>query len=301
LYVPSGVEPTPAQRIVEANALLRPGDAVTGWAALHWLGAAWFDGTTDGTKFRDVPLATRRHLVAQPGVRVSQEFVLPGEITVTDGLALTVALRSVVFEMRYAGGLGDAIVALDMACYADLVTLAEVRDHLATIGPVTGIRQARAALLEADENSWSPRETRMRGVWIRRAGLPRPLCNQPVFTLQGRHVGTPDLIDPALGVIGQYNGGDHRSLAGASTDVTQDAAYRDLGLEPVTMLATDWAELDGITARLQAAASRAGARTAAPGWTVVPPSWWTPTTTVAHRRALSESQRERLLRYRRAA
>lgn len=301
MYVPSEVEATAAQRIVEASALLRPGEAVTGWAALHWLGAAWFDGTTDGEARRDVPLSTLRHVAGQPGVQVSQEFVLPAEITVLDGLAITVALRSVVFEMRYAAGLGDAIEALDMACYADMVSLTEVRDHLTRIGPVTGIQQARDALQEADENSWSPRETRMRGVWVRRAGLPRPLCNQPVFTLEGRHVGTPDLIDPVLGVIGQYNGGDHLSLAGAATDVTQDAAYRELGLEPVTMLATDWADLDGITDRLRAAAARAEARTAAPGWTVVPPSWWTPTTSVAQRRALSAWQRERLLRYRRAA
>ena len=46
----------------------------------------------------------------------------------------------------------------------------------------------------AEENSWSPRETRMRGVWMQRAGLARPRCNAPVFTLEGRHVGTPDLI-----------------------------------------------------------------------------------------------------------
>ena len=163
------------------------------------------------------------------------------------------------------------------------------------------IQQARDALVEADENSWSPQETRMRGVWTRRAGLPRPLCNAPVFTLDGRHVGTPDLVDPETGLAGQYNGSDHLSLVGAATDVKQEAAYRDLGLETVTMLATDWRDLDGFVERLHAAARRARSGPRSRAWTVDPPDWWTPTHTVARRRALDAEQRARLLRYRRAA
>ena len=92
----------------------------------------------------------------------------------------------------------------------------------------------------------------MRGVWTKRAGLPRPLCNTPVFTLDGLHVGTPDLISPELGLLGLYNGSDHLTLVGASADQKQESAYRDLGLEVVTMLATDWADLDDFTARLRA-------------------------------------------------
>lgn len=281
--------------------MLHGGDAVTGWAALHWQGAAWFDGTVDGLEARDVPVVASRHLVAQPGFSVSQEFLAPREIATVDGIAVTSASRSVTFEMRYADGLGAAIVALDMACYSDLVSIAEVSAYIAELGPVTGIQQARDALLEADENSWSPRETKMRGVWTRMARLPRPMCNSPVFTLEGRHIGTPDVIDPVLGLVAQYNGSDHITLAGTASDLKQDAAYRDLGLEPVTMVASDWGDLDEFTERLLAAAHRARARTAKPLWTVEPPEWWTPTQTVAQRRALAEWQQDRYLRYRRVA
>jgi hypothetical protein len=301
LVVPAELEPTPEQRTVEASAVLRDGEAVTGWAALRWQGAAWFDGTVDGTQPRDIPLVASRHLIAQPGFSVSQEFLAPAEILSVDGLAVTAAQRSVTFEMRYADGLGDAIVALDMACYSDLVSVAEITAYIAALGPVTGIQQARDALLEADENAWSPRETQMRGVWTRVARLPRPLCNAPVFTLEGRHVGTPDLIDPVLGLVAEYNGSDHITLAGTATDLKKDAAYRDLGLEPVTMVASDWVALDDFTERLLAAAHRARARTATPRWTVEPPEWWTPTRTVAQRRDLADWQRERYLGYRRAA
>lgn len=281
--------------------MLGEDEAVTGWAALHWAGAAWFDGTADGVALREVPLVARRHLRAQPGFSVSQEFLHPREIEVVDGLPMTRAVRSLTFEMRYADGLGAAIECLDMACYADLVSIAEVTAYVAQLGPVTGIQQARDALAEADENSWSPRESQLRGVWTRRAGLPRPRCNVPVFTLDGRHVGTPDLIDPLSGLVGLYHGDTHLSLVGASGDAVKEDAYRDVGLEPVSVLAPHWGDLDALASRLVAASRRAAARRGPRAWTLDVPSWWTPTDTVARRRALTEGQRRRYLRYRRAA
>lgn len=301
LVVPASVEQTPEQRIVEAAAVLRDGEAVTGWGAPRWRGGAWFDGRTDGTETRNVPLVATRHLMAQPGFSISQEFLSPADVTIHDGVPITHSVRAVVFEMRYAAGLGDAITALDMACYSDFVSIAEVAGYLAGLGPVTGIGQAREAVARAHENSWSPRESSMRGVWTRFAGLAPPLCNAPVFDMAGRHVGTPDLIDPELGLVAQYNGADHINLAGVANDISTEAAFRALGLECVTMLATDWGALDAFTDRLLDAARRAQRRTAAPGWTVELPTWWTPTGTVELRRGLDEWQRSRYLRYRRAA
>lgn len=301
LYVPAGVELTVEQRIVEAAAVLRAGEAVTGWAALRWERAAWFDGTAGGVVARDVPLVADRDRAAQQGFTVSQEFLHPDEVVTVDGVAITSAVRSVVYEMRYAPTLGAAVVALDMACYSDRVSLEEVRAYVVGLGPVTGIQQARDALALGEENSWSPQETRMRGVWTRRAGLPRPRCNVPVFDLGGAHVGTPDMIDPVSGLVGLYHGGSHLELVGAAADLKKDAAYRDLGLEPVGMLASDWADLPDFTGRLLAAARRVSASTGPRRWTVEVPDWWTPTETVAQRRALTGWQRRQYLRYRRAA
>ena len=69
-YVPATVPADePQQRIVEASALLRPGEGVTGWAALHWLRARWFDGAVaDGSEL-PVPLVTGREVVAPRGSR----------------------------------------------------------------------------------------------------------------------------------------------------------------------------------------------------------------------------------------
>lgn len=284
---------------MEGAAVLRKDEAVTGWAALRWLGGAWFDGT-DGYSLRDVPLLARRDRAAPPGAAISQEFLHPDQIVVVDTVPVTVEVRSVVHEMRYAATIGDAVAALDMACYSDLVSIAEVASYVASLGPVTGVQQARDSLLLADENSWSPRETRMRGVW-RMAGITGVLCNRPIFTLDGRHVGTPDLVHAALGLIGQYNGSDHLSLAGTANDVKKDAAYRDHGLETVTMLVTDWSDLDDYTARLLAAARRAARASPMRTWTLEQPGWWRSTHTVALRRSLDDHERSRFLRYRRAA
>ena len=260
----------------------------------------WFDGTDGPSSCRDVPLLARRDRAAPPGATISQEFLHPNEIAVVDSVPVTIDVRSVVHEMRYAVTLADAVTALDMACYSDLVSIAEAAAYVARLGPVTGIQRARDALVLADENSWSPRETTMRGVW-RMAGIHGALCNRPIFTLDGKHVGTPDLVQPVLGLLGQYNGSDHISLAGVASDVTKDASYRDHGLETVTMLVTDWSDLGAYSERLLAAARRAARAPTPRTWTLEPPAWWRATHTVELRRSLDDQQRSRFLRYRRAA
>ena len=298
--VPADVERSPGQRIVEAAAVLRSGEAVTGWAGLHWLGGTWFDGSTGGREPRDVPLVTTRHLVAQRGCGMSQEFLAPKELMVVDGLATTSAVRSVVFEMRYAPTLGAAVEALDMACFSDLVSLAEVAAYLPVLCAPTGIQQARDALAEGDENAWSPREVMMRRVWVQ-AGLDRPLCNTPIFTLDGRHVGTPDLFDPVAGLAGDYDGSLHLAGHQRARDIRRESDFRDVGLEYVIMVAVDAGNLAGFIRRLLSAHARAVSRTTPPRWTVEPPDWWTPTVTVEQRRNLQDWQKERWLRHRRAA
>ena len=228
LYVPADVPTTSHQRTLEASAVLRDDEAVTGWAALDWVGARWFDGTTDGATHRDVDLVARRHIAAQPGCVVSQEFLHPAEIVVVDGVPLTAHVRSVTFEMRYAGGLGDAVVALDMACYSDLVSISRGGGVHRCAGAgdrhPAGARRGRR----------KPTRTRGRRARRRCAGYgpggldcPGRCATPPSSPSTGVHVGTPDLIDPAAGAAwGSTTGLDHLSLVGASTDDrSRSAAY----------------------------------------------------------------------------
>jgi hypothetical protein len=233
-YVPASVaDAPPEQRIVEAGALLPSFGGVTGWASLRWQGAHWFSGIQgDQITRKPVILAISwRDVRPQPGIGISHEQLRPSDIVVVDGLAVTIAARSALFEMRYAPSVAKAVVVADMAMHADLVSHDELTAYAATLGTWTGIPQARKALTLARENSWSPQETRLRLLWADVAGLPEPMCNPPVFDRSGRHVGTPDLLDPVAGVAAEYEGVLHLDRRRRGIDVRREQEFKDLGIE----------------------------------------------------------------------
>lgn len=302
-HVPSSVDVTiPEQRIVEAAVALPKNGGVTGWAALRWEGGTWFDGMARGGKTpRPVTLAVGPHDIRpQADFEVSQEHLNLRELTVLDGLSMTTAVRSLCFEMRYAANLREAVKSFCMAAYSDLVSSDEMSAYLAIHTGWDGIPLAREAMPLVEENCWSPPEVDMFLTWTVQAQFGRPLCNHPVFDRRGRHIGTPDLIDPESGVVGQYNGEIHLDGGQRRDDRESEEAYRRVGLEVFTLLRGDFGErgraLDLMLqtrkrARFEAESTRA--------WTVDLPAWWIPTFTVEQRRNLTPAQRERMLRYRR--
>ena len=302
LFVPATVDAgDPDQRVCEAAACLPAYGGVTGWAGLRWGGATWFHGDVHGGGQRPVPLAVMHGEIRnQPGILVTSERLPPRDLTTHDGLAITTHVRSVSFEMRYAPDERQAVVILDMAMMDDLVSLSEVAAYVVTLNGWIGVGKCRVALALADENSWSAMETKLRLVWVVDLGLPHPLCNRPLFDRDGRHVGTPDLLDPEAGLVGEYEGGLHLDAKRRAKDLEKEAAYRRLGLEYVAMVAADWRspETTILPRVLQARARARWEAESTRQWTVQPPAWWTSTTTVAARRTLTERQRERLLRYR---
>ena len=133
-YLPAEVDDSVVeQRIVEAGALLPAYGGLTGWSGLRWGGATWFDGMSGaGTTRRPVLLAVMHSEIrSQPGVQVTSERLPPRDLMMLDGLGLTTHVRSTCFEMRYASGEREAVVALDMAAASDLVSIAEVNEFAA--------------------------------------------------------------------------------------------------------------------------------------------------------------------------
>ena len=237
----------------------------------------------------------------QPGIEVSAERLEPADLIVVDGIAVTTAERSTCFEMRYAASPRKAAVILSMAAYHDLVSVDELAAYAARHSGWTGIPNCRAAIPFAEENCWSPTEVEMVLVWRIDAELPRPLCNRPVFDLDGRHIGTPDIVDVEAGVVGQYHGGLHLAGAQAAVDARAEERYRSLGIETFTMYAADRANSSRMAERMLAARGRARWEAESRRqWTIEHPPWWTPTHSVQLRRALDPSQQERFLRYRAA-
>lgn len=300
LYVPSSVDGDRVeQRIAEAGAALPAYGGVTGWAVLRWCGSPWFGGS-DGHSYLPVTLATGKHAVrSQPGIAVSEERLSPLDLGVDDGLRVTSAVRAVCFEMRYARNVREAVRAFDMAAYADLVSIDELVAYALEHPGWTGIPQCREAVPYLDENCWSPREVDLRMTWMVDAELPRPLSNAPIFDRHGRHLGTPDLLDPVAGVVGEYDGELHLAGERRARDVRRTEAFRSVGLETFTMVSSDLSRRRQMADRMIAARKRGlWLPESVRPWTTEPPHWWVPTATVAQRRALSEGDRARWLRLR---
>jgi len=297
-YTPVDVDATNVeQRILEAAVVLPPTCAVTGWAALRWLRGAWFTGVApDGNPLPVDLLISTVDVKPQPGFTVCGEGTSPDDFLHVDGVSVTAPAWSVAFMMRRAPTLRDAVVALDMAAYSDLVSVAEAGDVIGNQSSWTGVPQAREALALADENAWSPQETAMRLHWTAAVEGASPRGNVPVFDLHGRHLGTPDLVDVSAGVAADYDGVVHLPREQRRADRTRDEVFAEHGIEMVRWLSGD--RPGDFLARLYRALDRARRRTGPRRWTVEAPSWWTSTTTVAARRSLSEEQRARLLRYR---
>lgn len=271
--------------------------AVTGWAALRWLGAVSFGGEENG-RILPVPLLVGNHRIRQqPGTRVSAERMTRDDRGCVDGLRVTTAVRSVCFEMRDARDLTAAVKTMDAVAAWDLVSRQEASDYTAEfLSGWTGVEQCLQAIAAADENSWSPMEVEMRLLW-QGLGIHRILCNHPIFDLDGRHIGTPDLLDVQAGVVGEYDGALHLEGAQRAKDLKREGAFRRAGLEYVTMVAGDRQDPSDLMVRTIDARRRALASADRPRrWTVVPPEWWTPTVTVAQRRALTDAQRARYVR-----
>lgn len=297
-FRPSDPPTSVEQRIVEASYRLPVGGGVTGWAALRWLGGRWFEGSAADGSAIPVPItmlsSNRSHV---PGVLHTKERLRPDELVTVDGLTITHAVRSVLFEMRYAPTLLAAVTHLDMACFNDLVSLDEVSAWLEENKGWTGIQQARDALALADENAWSPAEVVMRSLWTRTAGLGPVLCNVPVFDLHGRHLVTGDMLDPVVGVVGEHQGPHHFERDQRRRDIARESMLRDHGLEYVERVAGE--DPTRFLIRLRSAYARAARQPAdARRWTLEAPASWVSTETVAQRRALNPRQRAVLLAHR---
>ena len=126
----------------------------------------------------------------------------------------------------------------------------------------------------ADERSRSPAESRLRLVWVLDAALPPPLCNRPVFDLAGRHLGTPDLLDPEAGVVGEYDGAVHLSVRRRAMDAAREGRFRNAGLEYFEVLAPDMHDRDLVVERMLSARTRALETRRIRNWTTDPPDDW---------------------------
>jgi hypothetical protein len=278
-YLPATVDRrVPEQRILEKSVRLPPAGAVTGWAALRLTGAAYFDGLApDGSTEIPVLLAVgdsvgrRTH----PGTVLSYEPLEGREVCRRQGVPATVPRRALFDEMRRTREWRDAVVAMDMAAAAGLVSVRQLAEHHASHRSWRRASVVGKALPYASERSRSPAETRLRLVWRVDAGLPQPLVNREVFDLQGRLICVADLFDPVAGLVVEYDGAEHRKARRHSKDVAREERCRAAGLEYCKITGPDMRTTSLVVDRLLATRGRARfLRPAERRWTLrYPPRW----------------------------
>lgn len=247
LYVPVSADRTRVeQRIAEEAGRLGGSGAVTGWAALRLYRGRYFDGLEpDGRTEIPVPLALgpTYNLTTSPAIHLFRERLDAADVTHACGVPATVECRAAFDEMRRSGDLREAVVAMDMAAAAEIASIRQVREYAAAHPGFRRSALVRGALDLAIENSRSPMESRMRLVWVLDAGFPPPLCNRAIFDRAGRHLGTPDLLDVDAGVVGEYDGAEHRNRARHREDVSREEAFRRAGLSYFEIVAGDGPEV----------------------------------------------------------
>ena len=260
LYVPSDVDrPCPEQRAVELPARY-DGAVVSGWGGLWLAGAAFFDGLApDGVTQLPLVVALGTGAGRRPtrGVRLSYEPLDETDVVVIEGVRATTPGRALYDEVRSSPGWREAVVAIDMAAAAGVVTPAELAGYAGARRRWRRTRRVLAALPHTSARSMSPNETRLRLVWTVDAGLPPPLVNQDVFDRAGRFVCRADLLDPIAGLVGEYDGAEHRTASRHARDVAREERCRELGLEYVKVTALDMLEPTRVVSRVLASRSRA--------------------------------------------
>jgi len=252
-----GADPTdPMTRVLAVAELMPKGAAIGGWAALCLRGVRDLDGRTGprGATLLPVPvcIGPPGRMAPRDGIVVDRSRLAEDDVTEVDGIRVTTAPRTCV-DIACWHGVEEGLVAGDAAVRFGAVRAEQIRSYATTRGPVRGIPWARTAAALVDGHAESCPESRLRFVWIQRAGLPVPLVNPDIVDHEGGFlVGRSDLLGLDAALVGEYDGDGHRTLAQHTADNDREESFERLGLTVVRATALDlWPRRERLVTRLQ--------------------------------------------------
>lgn len=276
MYVPSHVDETVVeQRILEQGARIKSYGAVTAWAALRWHGGTFFDGTSQGGR-EPLPVPLIVHSKLRPDARftLTEEQLACTEWSWVDGVPVTTVQRALFDEVRRIDSVREKANAISMAAAARLISVRLFAEYVAQRNAWTGVPGVRDAVALAVDGCRSPQEFRMYLCWRLDAGLPEPLLNREVYDLDGRLIGIPDLFDPEAGLVGEYQGEDHKDGKRHRDDVEREENFRDHGLEFFEVVGGDLSRRRLVVERMLNARRRAKfLPPESRAWTLETPPW----------------------------
>lgn len=234
LYVPAGIDNgLPEQRIMEEAARLPDDGAVTGWAALLLHGGNFFDGLDrDGRTPLPVQLALpmARNLRPKPGVVLLRSPLPQDEIVVRHGIPCARPGRALFDLMAISRDFREAAVHASVACSAALLSIDEFRTYVRSRRCIAGIEKVRRSLPYVSDRVRSPKEAVLLQIWMIDAELPHPRMNWPIYDLDGRWIGSPDVLSDELATYGEYEGRGHEDEDVQVIDAARDTLFHELGL-----------------------------------------------------------------------
>lgn len=277
-YVDAAAPALPEQRILEQAAKAPADAAVTGWAALRLYRGGFFDGLKpDGRTPMPVPLVVPRtsKMRGNDEVVLSREPLRDDEVSLVEGIRCTSPERAVFDEMRRTRDLREAVVVADMAAAALITSVSRVTGYWSAHRSWRRASLVERALGLVSERSRSPQETRYRLIWVLDAGLPVPLVNQPIWDLAGSLLGIADLLDEEAGLVGEFDGADHRRLGRHTADLGRQDGFERVELEVCRATGLDVLRPDLVVSRIHFRRSRARwLRPDERAWTITPPPTW---------------------------
>ena len=95
--------------------------------------------------------------------------------------------------------------------------------------------------------------------------MPRPLVNHPVFDLDGRFLGTPDLLDPEAGLATEFDGRDHRGRRQHQSDNIREEKLEGVNLTVCRVDSLDMRQPVPLRERLRARHAQGMRRNREPG------------------------------------
>ena len=203
LYRWAGLTQSPQLILAAVASRLPSGAAFSGLTAtwLHGLDVAPCDPVE---VIIPGPLGSGR----RAGASVRRAALAAEDIVLRRGLPTTSALRTVV-DLGGRDPLTEAVVAADLFLHAGLVTIADLRLHVAEHPKAKGIARLRRVVDLAEPKAESAMETRLR-ILLVLTGLPRPEVQVSIRDDDGRFLGRPDLLYRLQRLAIEYDGGNHR-------------------------------------------------------------------------------------------
>ena len=204
--------------------------------AFSGLTAAWLLGLdvepsepVEVTIDREVPVRARA------GVKLRRAALDESDVTIRNGFRMTSPMRT-VRDLGSRSDVVEAVVAIEMAIRAGIVTMQQLSQYVATHPGEKGIRRLRRATAHSDPRAESPMETRLRMALVK-GRLPTPCVQVNLKDASGAFVGRVDLYYPDRRLAIEYDGDIHRERL--VSDLRRQNALLNAGYRLLRFTATD--------------------------------------------------------------